>query len=55
MQNKTDKRTSLVSKSLSVTNSSSISRLFSARNKKCHVPLMSAKVLLDSVDIGYLL
>ena len=37
MQNKTDKRTSLVSKSLPVTNLSSVSRLFSVRNKKCYV------------------
>ncbi len=34
MQNKTDKRTSLVSKSLPVANSNSVNRLFSARNKK---------------------
>ena len=37
MQNKTDKGTLLVSKSLPVANSNSVSRLFSARNKKCYV------------------
>ena len=37
MQNKTDKGTLLVSKSLPVANLSSVSRLFSARKKKCYV------------------
>ena len=37
MQNKTDKGTSLVSKSLPVVNSNSVNRLFSARKKKHHV------------------
>ena len=39
MQNKTDKGTSLVSKSLPVSNLDSVNRLFSARNKKCYVSL----------------
>lgn len=37
MQNKTDKGTSLVSKSLPVANSNCVNRLFSARKKKCYV------------------
>ena len=37
MQNKTDKGTSLVSKSLPVVNSNSVCRLFSARNRKYYV------------------
>ena len=37
MQNKTDKGTLLVSKSLPVANSNSVNRLFSARKKKCYV------------------
>ena len=37
MQNKTDKRTSLVSKSLPVANFNSVNRSFSARKKKCYV------------------
>lgn len=36
MQNKTDKGTLLVSKSLPVANSNSVNRLFSARKKKCY-------------------
>ena len=36
MQNKTDKGTSLVSKSLPVVNSNSVNRLFSERKKKCY-------------------
>ena len=36
MQNKTDKGTSLVSKSLPVVNSNSVNRLFSARKNKCY-------------------
>ena len=37
MQNKTDKGTSLVSKSLPVVNSNSVNRLFSVRKKKYYV------------------
>ena len=37
MQNKTDKGTLLVSKSLPVINSNSVNRLFSARKKKYYV------------------
>ena len=37
MQNKTDKGTLLVSKSLPVANLNSVNRLFSARKKKCYV------------------
>ena len=36
MQNKTDKGTTLVSKSLPVPNLDSVNRLFSARKKKCY-------------------
>ena len=37
MQNKTDKGTSLVSKSLSVANINSVNRSFSAQKKECYV------------------
>ena len=37
MQNKTDKGTLLVSKSLPVVNSNSVNRLFSARKKKYYI------------------
>lgn len=37
MQNKTDKGTLLVSKSLPVANSNFVNRLFSVRKKRCYV------------------
>ena len=46
MQNKTDKETSLVSKSLPVEKLDSVNRSFPARKKKCYVS-NSEKVLLD--------
>ena len=59
MQNKTDKGTLLVSKSLPVINSNSVNSLFSARKKKCYVSPCGRKyhlkfrTLLSSFSVVY--
>ena len=52
MQNKTDKRTSLVSKSLPVTNLSFVSRLFSARMNKYYVSIRELRLYINDYLSG---
>ena len=55
MQNKTDKRTSLVSKSLPVVNLNSANRLFAARKEGHKVRQVQCRAFLDAEDARNLL
>ena len=52
MQNKTDKGTQLVSKSLPVANSNSVSRLFSARMNKYYVSIRELRLYINDYLSG---
>ena len=52
MQNKTDKGTLLVSKSLSVANSNSVCRLFSARMNKYYVSIRELRLYINDYLSG---
>ena len=52
MQNKTDKETSLVSKSLPVANSNYVNRLFSERKKNCMSRTVEGEVLAYACMLG---